>query len=337
MTGAGSSGSARQRVFVARRIPEEGLAPLRAATEVDLWDDDLPPPRRDLLARVRGIHGLLSLLTDRVDDELLDAAGPQLKVVANLAVGFDNIDVPACTRRGIPVGNTPGVLTETTADLAFALLMAAARRLKEAVDYVRADRWGTWGPLLMLGMDVHGATLGIVGFGRIGQEMARRAAGFSMHVLYHDVERASAEDEAALGAAFVPLERLLAESDFVTVHVNLTPQTHHLIDAQALGRMKRGAVLVNTSRGPVVDQGALYEALRDGGIFAAGLDVTDPEPMRADDPLVSLPNCIVVPHIASATHVTRGKMARMAADNVLAGLRGERLPICVNPEVYEGR
>lgn len=337
MTGAGSSGSARQRVFVARRIPEEGLAPLRAATEVDLWDDDLPPPRRDLLARVRGIHGLLSLLTDRVDDELLDAAGPQLKVVANLAVGFDNIDVPACTRRGIPVGNTPGVLTETTADLAFALLMAAARRLKEAVDYVRADRWGTWGPLLMLGMDVHGATLGIVGFGRIGQEMARRAAGFSMHVLYHDVERASAEDEAALGAAFVPLERLLAESDFVTVHVNLTPQTHHLIDAQALGRMKRGAVLVNTSRGPVVDQGALYEALRDGGIFAAGLDVTDPEPMRADDPLASLPNCIVVPHIASATHVTRGKMARMAADNVLAGLRGERLPICVNPEVYEGR
>lgn len=337
MTGAGSSGSARQRVFVARRIPEEGLAPLRAATEVDLWDDDLPPPRRDLLARVRGIHGLLSLLTDRVDDELLDAAGPQLKVVANLAVGFDNIDVPACTRRGIPVGNTPGVLTETTADLAFALLMAAARRLKEAVDYVRADRWQTWGPLLMLGMDIHGATLGIVGFGRIGREMARRAAGFSMHVLYHDVERASAEDEAALGAAFVPLERLLAESDFVTVHVNLTPQTHHLIDAQALGRMKRTAVLVNTSRGPVVDQGALYEALRDGGIFAAGLDVTDPEPMRADDPLVSLPNCIVVPHIASATHVTRGKMARMAADNVLAGLRGERLPTCVNPEVYEGR
>lgn len=337
MRGAGSSGSARQRVFVARRIPEEGLAPLRAATEVELWDDDLPPPRGDLLARVRGIHGLLSLLTDRVDDELLDAAGPQLKVVANLAVGFDNIDVPACTRRGIPVGNTPGVLTETTADLAFALLMAAARRLKEAVDYVRADRWQTWGPLLMLGMDVHGATLGIVGFGRIGREMARRAAGFSMHVLYHDVERASAEDEAALGAAFVPLERLLAESDFVTVHVNLTPQTHHLIDAQALGRMKRTAVLVNTSRGQVVDQGALYEALRDGGIFAAGLDVTDPEPMRADDPLVSLPNCIVVPHIASATHVTRGKMARMAADNVLAGLRGERLPTCVNPEVYEGR
>lgn len=337
MTGAGSSGSARQRVFVARRIPEEGLAPLRAATEVDLWDDDLPAPRRDLLARVRGIHGLLSLLTDRVDDELLDAAGPQLKVVANLAVGFDNIDVPACTDRGIPVGNTPGVLTETTADLAFALLMAAARRLKEAVDYVRADRWQTWGPLLMLGMDVHGATLGIVGFGRIGREMARRAAGFSMHVLYHDVERASAEDEAALGAAFVPLERLLAESDFVTVHVSLTPQTHHLIDAQALGRMKRTAVLVNTSRGPVVDQGALYEALRDGGIFAAGLDVTDPEPMRADDPLASLPNCIVVPHIASATHVTRGKMARMAADNVLAGLRGERLPTCVNPEVYGRR
>ena len=323
------------RVFVARRIPEEGLAPLRVAATVDLWDDDLPPSRAELLAHVRGVDGLLSLLTDRVDDELLDAAGAQLKVVANLAVGFDNIDVPACTRRGIPVGNTPGVLTETTADLAFILMMAAARRLKEAIDYVREDRWQTWGPLLLLGVDVHGATLGIVGFGRIGREMARRAAGFSMRVLYHDVQRANPEEEAALGATFVPLETLLAESDFVTLHVNLTAETRHLVDGRALGRMKPTAVLVNTSRGPVVDQQALFEALRDGTIFAAGLDVTDPEPMPADDPLLSLPNCIVVPHIASATHVTRGKMARIAAENILAGLRGERLPACVNPEVYE--
>jgi len=323
------------RVFVARRIPEEGLAPLRAAAAVDLWDDDLPPSRAELLAHAGGVDGLLSLLTDRVDDELLDAAGAQLKVVANLAVGFDNIDVPACTRRGIPVGNTPGVLTETTADLAFILMMAAARRLKEAIDYVREDRWQTWGPLLLLGVDVHGATLGIVGFGRIGREMARRAAGFSMRVLYHDVQRATPEDEAALGATFVPLETLLAESDFVTLHVNLTAETRHLVDGRALGRMKPTAVLVNTSRGPVVDQQALFEALRDGTIFAAGLDVTDPEPMPADDPLLSLPNCIVVPHIASATHVTRGKMARIAAENILAGLRGERLPACVNPEVYE--
>jgi len=323
------------RVFVARRIPEEGLAPLRAAAAVDLWDDDLPPSRAELLAHAGGVDGLLSLLTDRVDDELLDAAGAQLKVVANLAVGFDNIDVPACTRRGIPVGNTPGVLTETTADLAFILMMAAARRLKEAIDYVREDRWQTWGPLLLLGVDVHGATLGIVGFGRIGREMARRAAGFSMRVLYHDVQRATPEDEAGLGATFVPLETLLVESDFVTLHVNLTAETRHLVDGRALGRMKPTAVLVNTSRGPVVDQQALFEALRDGTIFAAGLDVTDPEPMPADDPLLSLPNCIVVPHIASATHVTRGKMARIAAENILAGLRGERLRACVNPEVYE--
>jgi lactate dehydrogenase-like 2-hydroxyacid dehydrogenase len=295
----------------------------------------MPPPREELLAHVRGVAGLLSLLTDRVDDELLDAAGPQLKVVANLAVGFDNIDVAACTRRGIPVGNTPGVLTETTADLAFILMMAAARRLKEGIDYVREDRWKTWGPLLLLGVDVHGATLGIVGFGRIGREMAKRARGFSMRILYHDVARASVEDEEALGATFVPLDTLLADSDFVTLHVNLTPETRHLINAAALARMKSTAVLVNTSRGPVVDQAALYEALRDGGIFGAALDVTDPEPMRADDPLLTLPNCIVVPHIASATHATRGKMARIAADNILAGLRGDLLPACVNPEVYD--
>jgi glyoxylate reductase len=254
--------------------------------------------------------------------------------VANLAVGFDNIDVAACTRRGIPVGNTPGVLTETTADLAFILMMAAARRIKEGIDYVREDRWKTWGPLLLLGADVHGATLGIVGFGRIGREMAKRARGFSMRILYHDVARASVQDEEALGATFVPLEALLAESDFVTLHVNLTPETRHLVNAAALARMKSTAVLVNTSRGPVVDQTALYEALRDGVIFGAALDVTDPEPMHADDPLLTLPNCIVVPHIASATHATRGKMARIAADNILAGLRGEPLPACVNPEVY---
>jgi lactate dehydrogenase-like 2-hydroxyacid dehydrogenase len=323
------------RVFVARRIPAEGLDLLGDAAMVDLWDSDLPPMRADLLAHVQGADGLLSLLTDRVDDELLDAAGPGLKVVANLAVGFDNIDVPACTRRGIPVGNTPGVLTETTADLAFALMMAAARRLKEGIDYVEEDRWQTWGPLLLLGVDVHHATLGIVGFGRIGRELARRAAGFSMRVLYHDVERVPEDVEREFGATFASLDELLSQSDFVSLHVNLTPQTRHLIDAEALAKMKPTAVLVNTSRGPVVDQKALYAALRAGRIFAAGLDVTDPEPMRADEPLLTLPNCIVVPHVASATTVTRGKMARIAAENVLAGLRGERLPACVNPEVYE--
>jgi glyoxylate reductase len=325
----------KPRVFVARVIPDEGLDPVREACEVDLWTDELPPPRDELLRRVAGVDGILSLLTDRVDNELLDAAGPQLKVVSNFAVGFDNIDVPALTARRIPAGNTPGVLTETTADLAFALLMTAARRVPEGVDYVRAGSWRTWGPMLLMGVDVHGATLGIVGFGRIGREMARRGRGFGMRILYHDVHPASPEDEAELGARRVEMDELLRESDFVSLHTNLTAETHHLIDADALRAMKSSSVLVNTSRGPVVDPDALTDALRDGEIFAAGLDVTDPEPLPADHPLVSLPNCVVVPHIASASRVTRGKMAAMAAANLLAGVRGERLPTPVNPEVYE--
>jgi glyoxylate reductase len=332
-----SSGTGVPRVFVARVIPEDGLEPIRTSTNADIWTDDLPPPRDELLRRVAGVDGVLTLLTDRVDDEFLDAAGPQLRVVSNYAVGFDNVDVPACTRRGIPVGNTPGVLTETTADLAWTLLMAAARRIVEGADYVRADRWKTWGPLLLLGPDVHGATLGIVGFGRIGQAVARRAIGFGMRILYHDVAPAAAAVEAAFGATFVPLERLLAESDFITLHVNLTDETRHLISTDALATMKRTAVLVNTSRGPVVDSMALVDALRDGVIGAAALDVTDPEPLPASHPLVALPNCLIVPHIASASRATRGKMAEMAAANLLAGLRGERLPTPVDPSVYEGR
>ena len=322
------------RVFVTRVIPDEGLDPVREACEVDLWTEELPPPRDELLRRVAGVDGLLSLLTDAVDDELLDAAGAQLKVVSNFAVGFDNIDVEACTRRRIPAGNTPGVLTETTADLAFALLMAAARRIPEGVDHVRDGRWLTWGPMLLMGVDVHGATLGIVGFGRIGREMARRAGGFGMRILYQDVHPATAEDEAQLGARRVEMDELLRESDFISLHVNLTDETHHLIDADALRAMKPTAVLVNTSRGPVVDPDALESALRAGEIFAAGLDVTDPEPLPSDHPLVALPNCIVVPHIASASRVTRGKMAAMAAANLLSGVRGERLPTPINPEVY---
>jgi lactate dehydrogenase-like 2-hydroxyacid dehydrogenase len=302
---------------------------------MELWEDDTPPPRDALLRLVAGKEGLLTLLTDRVDTLLLDAAGPGLKVVSNFAVGFDNIDVPACTARSIPVGNTPGVLTETTADLAFALLMAVARRVTEGYDYVRQDRWLTWGPLLLLGKDVHGATLGIVGFGRIGREMAKRARGFGMRVLYHDVHRATPEEEEALGARSAEMDTLLAECDFVTLHTNLTPETHHLLDAAAFARMKQGAVVINTSRGPVIDHDALYDALASGKLFGAGLDVTDPEPIRADHPLLSLPNCLVVPHIASASELTRDEMARMAARNLLAGLRGEPLPTPVNPEVYE--
>jgi lactate dehydrogenase-like 2-hydroxyacid dehydrogenase len=325
----------KPRVLVTRVIPDAGLDMVRDACKVDLWTDELPPPRDELLRRVAGVDGLLSLLTDRVDDELLDAAGDQLKVVSNFAVGFDNIDVPALTRRRIPGGNTPGVLTETTADLAFALLMAAARRIPESVDYVRAGRWRTWGPMLLMGVDIHGATLGIVGFGRIGREMARRAGGFGMEILYHDVHPASPEEEAELGARRVDMAELLQRSDFVTLHVNLTDETHHLIDADALHAMKPTAVLVNTSRGPVVDPAALEAALRDGEIFAAGLDVTEPEPLPADHPLAALPNCVVVPHIASASRVTRDRMAEMAAANLLAGVRGARLPTPINPEVYE--
>ena len=318
--------TAAPRVFVARRIPDEGLDAITAACDADIWADELPPPRDELLRRVQGCAGILTLLTDRVDDELLDAAGPGLRVVSNYAVGYDNVDVAACTRRGVAVGNTPGVLTETTADLAWALLMAAARRVAEGDRYVRDGRWLTWGPMLLLGPDVSGATIGIVGFGRIGQAVARRAGGFGMEILYHDVTPLPPAVTGPLAATYVPLEELLRRSDFVSLHVNLTAETRHLINATTLATMKRTAVLVNTSRGPVVDGAALAVALRDGVIWAAGLDVTDPEPIPVDDPLVGLDNCLIVPHIASASRATRGKMAAMAAANLVAGVRGEPLP-----------
>lgn len=328
---ADGGAGARPRVFVARIIPDEGLQAVGAACDMDLWEDELPPPRDELLRRVAGCDGVMTLLTDRVDDEFLDAAGPGLKVVSNYAVGFDNIDVGACARRGIPVGNTPGVLTETTADLAFALMMAAARRLPEGDRYVRAGSWRTWGPLLLLGPDVHGATIGIVGFGRIGQAMARRAQGFGMEILYHDLNRLPDDVTGPLAATYLPLEELLPRSDFVSLHVNLSPVTRHLINTETLSWMKPTAVLVNTSRGPVVDQAALAAALRDGVIWAAALDVTDPEPIAMDDPLMGLDNCLIVPHIASASRATRDRMAQMAAANLIAGVRGESLPTQVPP------
>ncbi|HEV7662036.1 MAG TPA: D-glycerate dehydrogenase [Chloroflexota bacterium] len=327
----------RPRVFVSRKIPDEGLARIVAQTDADIWQDDLPPPRDELLRRVAGVDGFLALLTDEVDDELLDRAGPRLKVVSNYAVGYDNIDVPACTRRGVAVGNTAGVLTETTADAAFALLMAAARRIPEAYDYVRQDRWKTWGPMLLLGPDVHHATLGILGFGRIGREIAKRARGFDMQVLYYDVQAASAEDEQRLGARRASMDEVLAQSDFVTLHVNLTPETHHLMNRERLSKMKPSAMLINASRGPVVDPDALYEALKNGTIAAAALDVTEPEPMPGDHKLLTLSNCLVVPHIASGSYATRGQMASIAAENLFAGMRGEPLPSFVNPEVQSNQ
>ena len=324
----------KPRVFVARVIPDEGLRPILETCDATVWQDELPPPREELLRAVEGCDGILALLTDRVDGELLDRAGPQLKVVSNFAVGYDNVDVPACTARGVAVGNTPGVLTETTADLAWALLMAAARRLPESERYVRDGQWRTWGPMTLLGPDVHGATIGIVGFGRIGQAVARRARGFGMKVIYQNRSAVDPAVEAEFEATGMPLEELLPQSDFVSIHVSLSAETRGLIDAERLSWMKQSAILINTSRGPVVDTDALVDALRRGVIAGAALDVTDPEPLAANHPLVGLDNCLVVPHIASASFATRNRMASMAAANLLAGVRGERLPTPVNPEIY---
>lgn len=320
----------KPRVFVSRIIPDAGLNLIREFCDATIWQEELPPPRETLLRETRDADGLVSLLTDRIDGEFLDAC-PQLRVVSNMAVGFDNIDIPAATERGVLAGNTPGVLTETTADFAFALLMAAARRIVEGVDYVRAGRWKTWGPMLLMGADVHHATLGLVGLGRIGAEMAKRARGFDMRVLYYDVFRR--EDlEQSLHIEYAALDDVLAQADFVSVHTPLTPETQHLMNRERFAKMKSSAILINTSRGPVVEMDALVEALREGRIAGAALDVTDPEPLPADHPLVSMPNCIVVPHIASASAATRGKMAEIAARNLIAGLKGEPLPNGLNPD-----
>lgn len=317
----------KPKVFITRKIPEKGLAQIRAACDTDIWEGDLPPSREVLLARVRGVDGILSLLTDKIDTEIMDAAGPQLKVVSNMAVGYDNIDIPAATARGIAVGNTPGILTETTADFAFALLLAAARGVVAGERFVRAGKWQTWEPMRLLGVDVHGATLGIVGFGRIGQAVARRAAGFGMRVLYH--QRHDSPAAASLGAVRVDFETLLRESDFVSLHVPLTPETRHLMDARAFQLMKKSAMLINTARGSVVDSAALYSALRNGEIAFAALDVTEPEPISPDDPLLTLENVLVTPHLGSASVATRAKMAVMAAENLLAGVHGKPLPNAV--------
>jgi lactate dehydrogenase-like 2-hydroxyacid dehydrogenase len=297
---------------------------LRRSLDVDVWAGSLPPPYEQLVERTRGCAGLLSLLTDRVDAALLDAC-PELRVVSNFAVGFDNIDVAACRSRGIAVGHTPGVLTEATADLAFALLISAARLVPEAQDSVKRGEWRTWEPLGFVGCDLHGATLGIVGMGRIGAALARRCAhGWGMRVLYSD-PAPNEEVERELGAERVPLSELLAESDFVSLHAPLTAETELLVDAAALQRMKSTAVLVNTARGGLVDQDALFEALSSGQLFAAGLDVTDPEPMVPEDPLLHHPRCIVTPHVASATRRTRDAMAEIAADNLVCGIEGRPL------------
>lgn len=318
------------KIFITRLIPDLGLALVKEHfPAADIWLADLPPTRAQLLEKVRGVDGLLCMLTERVDAELMDAAGPQLKVISSMSVGVDHIDIAEATKRGIPVGNTPGVLTDATADQAFALLLAAARRVVEGVDYIRNGQWTTWHPQLLLGADLAGATLGIVGFGRIGQAVAKRAQGFDMRVIYH-----SPSAQPAHNAQPVDLDTLLRESDFVSINVPLTEKTRHLVNAEFLAKMKPNAVLVNTARGGVLDQTALYNALKSSQIFAAALDVTDPEPLPMDSPLLELKNCIIVPHLGSASHKTRNLMSKLAAENLVAGMKGDKLPNCVNESVY---
>jgi glyoxylate reductase len=323
----------KPRVFVTRHILESGLRLVLDFCDAEIWPDELPPSHAEILAHVRGVKGLLCLLTDPIDAAVMQAAGPGLKVISNHAVGVDNVDVMAATARGIPVGNTPGILTDATADLAFALLLAAARRVVEADRLVKAGGWKTWAPDFMLGADLAGATLGIVGFGRIGRSVARRAGGFGMRILFSDPT--FAVPEPGVMATQVDFKTLLHEADFVSLHTPLTNETRGLINTETLAWMKPTAVLVNTSRGAVVDQVALFAALSEKKIFAAALDVTVPEPLPPDHPLLGLDNCIIVPHIASASWQTRQRMSQMAAENLIAGLKGERLPNCVNPEVYK--
>lgn len=318
------------RVFVTRQLPGNALDRLSAVADVDVWQGDLPPPYDDLKARARASDGLITLLTDRIDERLLNQS-PFLRVVANVAVGYDNIDVASASAQGVAVTNTPGVLAETTADFAFALLMAAARRVVEADRFTREGRWRTWDPRLLLGADIAGACLGIVGLGQIGLQVARRAAGFGMTLLYSSPHRNLAA-EAEYGLRQVSMDELLAQSDFVSLHVPLTAQTTHLINGAALERMKQGAILINTARGPVVDSHALLEALHSGQLGAAAIDVVEDEPISPGDPLLSLPNLIVTPHIASASRRTRERMAALAVDNVLAALQGRQPTNCINPE-----
>lgn len=318
----------KPRVFVSRIIPDAGLDRVKAACEADIWPEVMPPPYETLLQRVQGVDGILCTINDRITGEVMDAAGKQLKVISQMAVGYDNIDVSAAKERSIHVGNTPGVLTDATADIAFALLLASARRLIEGVDYIRAGKWRTWEPKALLGGDLSGATLGIVGLGRIGKGVAKRAAGFNMHILAYG-PRLTEEDAASVNARRVDLDTLLRESDYVSLHMPLNANTRHLINAETLAKMKRTAILINTTRGGTVDQKALYQALKDGVIGGAALDVTDPEPIPLDDPILTLPNALIVPHMGSASQWTRDQMAMMAADNLLAGVNGQPLPNAV--------
>jgi lactate dehydrogenase-like 2-hydroxyacid dehydrogenase len=319
-------------VLVTHTLPENWLEMLVDRCNLVIGPPDATVIAPLLLSHLSEAEGVFCLLTIPIDASLLEAM-PRLRVISNMAVGYDNIDIAACTRRGIPVGNTPGVLTEGTADLTMGLLLAAARKLLEASLDAREGRWRTWSPTGWLGADLDGATLGIVGMGKIGCAVAKRAHGFGLSLLYTDTAP-NAMVEEAFGASYVTLPELLSRSDFISLHVPLTPDTRHLINTNTLKLIKPRAILINASRGPVVETMALYEALRDGLLAGAALDVTEPEPLPPDHPLYGLPNCLIVPHIGSATWNTRRRMAELACENLILGLEGKPLRYCVNPTVY---
>jgi len=316
-------------VFITRRIPEAGLAILREYCEIILWDHDLPPKHEDFLEHVTGVSGILSLLTDRIDAEIMDKAGSQIRVISNYAVGYNNIDIQAANKRKIAVGNTPDVLTDATADHAFALMLAAGRHIVAGEKNVREGVWKTWGPGIFLGADFKNATLGLIGYGRIGKAMAKRASGFDMQVIFYDP---TAETDR-MGRK-VDLDALLSQSDVISLHAPLTSDTKYLINENSFNKMKPNCILINTARGEMIESNALYQALKNRKIFAAGLDVTDPEPIPVDSPLLTLENLIITPHIASASFKTRDNMSIIAAKNIIAGIHGQRLPHVVNPEIY---
>ena len=320
----------RPTVFITRRIPEAGLDLLRDHCEINLWDHALPPGHQEILEKVPGVSGILSLLTDKIDAEIMDMAGSQLQVISNYAVGYNNIDMQAANQRKIAVGNTPDVLTDATADHAFALMLAAGRHIIAGEKNVREGAWKTWGPGIFLGADFKSATLGLIGYGRIGKAMAKRAGGFDMQVIFFDPTAETDEK-----ARKVDLETLLCQSDFISLHAPLTAETRFLINEDSFKKMKPNCILVNTARGEMIESNALYYALKNRQIFAAGIDVTDPEPLPHDSPLLTLENLIVTPHIASASFKTRDDMAIIAAKNIIAGIQGQRLPHIVNPEIYQ--
>ncbi len=321
------------KIFVTRQNNPQVLSELAKIADIDIWSEPYPPPYQVLQERITGVDGILTLLTDKIDAPLIQAVSGRLKIISQMAVGYDNIDVKTATSLKIPVGHTPGVLTETTADMAWGLLMACARRIVEGDAEVRQGIWRPWGPDVLTGLDVYGSTIGIIGFGRIGQAVARRARGFNMRILYTDIQR-NEPAESESGAQFMPLDDLLQQSDFVSIHVYLSEATRKLIGDAQLKLMKPGAVLINTARGPIVDPDSLYQALQTGLIGAAGLDVFDPEPIPASHPILGLSNLVITPHIASASKQTRKLMAQMAADNIIAALKNEKIPYCANPEVY---